>query len=32
MSTTSDEKEWDEVKKQDYENFISYLRNGKTTN
>ena len=32
MSTTSDEKEWDEVKKKDYENFISYLRNGKTTN
>jgi hypothetical protein len=32
MSTTSDEKEWDAVKKKDYENFISYLRNGKTTN
>jgi hypothetical protein len=32
MSTTSDEKEWDEVKKKDYENFISYLRNGKATN
>ena len=32
MSTTSDEKEWDEVKKKDYENFINYLRNGKTTN
>ena len=32
MSTTSDEKEWDDVKKKDYENFINYLRNGKTTN
>ena len=32
MSTTSDEKEWDEVKKNDYENFINYLRNGKVTN
>ena len=32
MSTTSDEKEWDEVKKKDYENFINYLRNAKTTN
>ena len=32
MSTTSDEKEWDEVKKKDYENFINYLRNGKITN
>ena len=32
MSTTSDEKEWDEIKKKDYENFINYLRNGKTTN
>jgi hypothetical protein len=32
MSTTSDEKEWDAVKKQDYEYFINYLRNGKTTN
>ena len=32
MSTTSDEKEWDDVKKKDYENFISYLRNGKATN
>ena len=32
MSTTSDEKEWDEVKKQDYEYFINYLRYGKTTN
>jgi len=32
MSTTSDEKEWDDIKKQDYENFINYLRYGKTTN
>lgn len=32
MSTTSDEKEWDEIKKQDYEYFINYLRHGKTTN
>lgn len=32
MSTTSDEKEWDEVKKKDYEYFINYLRYGKTTN
>jgi hypothetical protein len=32
MSTTSDEKEWDDVKKKDYENFINYLRNGKITN
>ena len=32
MSTTSDEKEWDDVKKKDYENFINYLRNGKVTN
>ena len=32
MSTTSDEKGWDAVKKQDYEYFINYLRNGKTTN
>jgi len=32
MSTTSYEKEWDEVKKKDYENFINYLRNGKVTN
>jgi glycosyltransferase involved in cell wall biosynthesis len=32
MSTTSDENIWNEVKKQDYENFINYLRNGKTTN
>jgi glycosyltransferase involved in cell wall biosynthesis len=32
MSTTSDETEWDEVKKKDYEYFINYLRNGKVTN
>jgi len=32
MSTTSDETEWDVIKKQDYEYFINYLRNGKTTN
>lgn len=32
MSTTSDETQWDEIKKQDYENFINYLRNGKATN
>jgi hypothetical protein len=32
MSTTSDEKEWDEIKKKDYEYFINYLRYGKTTN
>lgn len=32
MSTTSDEKEWDDIKKQDYEYFINYLRYGKTTN
>lgn len=32
MSTTSDEKQWDEVKKKDYEYFINYLRYGKTTN
>jgi hypothetical protein len=32
MSTTSDEPIWDERKKQDYENFINYLRNAKTTN
>jgi glycosyltransferase involved in cell wall biosynthesis len=32
MSTTSDETEWDEVKKKDYENFISYLKNAKITN
>ena len=29
MSTTSDEKEWDEVKKKDYEYFISYVQNAK---
>ena len=28
MSTTSDEPIWDERKKQDYNNFINYLRNG----
>ena len=32
MSTTSDEKEWDERKKEDYNNFINYLRNEKVTN
>lgn len=32
MSTTSDEKEWDERKKEDYNNFINYLSNGKITN
>ena len=32
MSTTSDEKEWDEIKKEDYNNFINYLRNGQVTN
>ena len=32
MSTTSDEPEWNEIKKKDYENFINYLRNGKTPN
>lgn len=32
MSTTSDEPIWDERKKQDYENFINYLRNGQITN
>jgi hypothetical protein len=32
MSTTSDEKEWDDIKKKDYEYFINYLRYGKTTN
>jgi hypothetical protein len=32
MSTTSDEKEWDEIKKKDYEYFINYLRYGKITN
>lgn len=32
MSTTSDETIWDDRKKEDYINFINYLRNGKTTN
>jgi hypothetical protein len=32
MSTTSDEKEWDKIKTEDYGNFINYLRNGKVTN
>jgi len=32
MSTTSDEKEWDDIKKKDYENFINYLRYGQVTN
>lgn len=32
MSTTSDEPIWDERKKEDYENFINYLRNAKATN
>jgi hypothetical protein len=32
MSTTSDETIWDERKKEDYNNFINYLRNGKVTN
>jgi len=32
MSTTSDEKEWDDIKKKDYENFINYLRYEKITN
>lgn len=32
MSTTSDETQWDVVKKQDQINFINYLRNGQTTN
>jgi hypothetical protein len=29
MSTTSDEKQWDEIKKKDYEYFISYVQNAK---
>ena len=29
MSTTSDEKEWDEVKRNDLQNWIKYLHNGK---
>lgn len=32
MSTTSDETQWDARKKEDYENFINYLRNAKATN
>jgi len=32
MSTTSDEMEWNDRKKEDHINFINYLRNGKTTN
>jgi hypothetical protein len=32
MSTTSDETQWDDRKKEDYENFINYLRNAKATN
>lgn len=32
MSTTSDEPIWDERKKEDYNNFINYLRNGQVTN
>jgi hypothetical protein len=32
MSTTSDETEWDEIKKEDYKNFINYLKNGQVTN
>jgi hypothetical protein len=32
MSTTSDEPVWDERKKEDYNNFINYLRNAKITN
>lgn len=32
MSTTSDEPIWNDRKKEDYENFIKYLRNGQTTN
>lgn len=32
MSTTSDEPIWNERKKEDYENFINYLRNAKATN
>lgn len=32
MSTTSDEPIWDDRKKEDYENFINYLRNAKATN
>lgn len=32
MSTTSDEKEWDVIKKKDYEHYIKYLIYGKITN
>jgi hypothetical protein len=32
MSTTSDEPIWNERKKEDYNNFINYLRNGQITN
>lgn len=32
MSTTSDEKEWDIIKKKDYEYYIKYLIYGKTAN
>ena len=32
MSTTSDEPIWDERKKEDYNNFINYLKNGQVTN
>lgn len=32
MSTTSDETIWDERKKEDYNNFINYLRYGQVTN
>jgi hypothetical protein len=32
MSTTSDETEWDVIKKEDYNNFINYLRNEQVTN
>jgi glycosyltransferase involved in cell wall biosynthesis len=32
MSTTSDEPIWDDRKKEDYKNFINYLRDGEVTN
>ena len=32
MSTTSDETKWDVIKKEDYNNFINYLRNEQVTN
>jgi hypothetical protein len=32
MSTTSDETKWDIIKKEDYNNFINYLRNEQVTN